>query len=241
MKCQAITQKGTQCSYNAKNGSFCGRHTPKASTSTADCPTSTSIVKKPEQVYDVMEIVRILKKRDENVVRLISDFLYKREDIETLLMKTPPSFYDYVGTSYSLMKNDDKKICYIVSKESCKDGNMFSYMEFKEATPEMEQLFPNIFSKKQNEIAPLFGYVNIYRGQFFHAKRLVFSKRFNCYVLEVLYGRDTKKGYSSKTIKQLPIVDTQTETTIVEAYMNTMEETHATKLRRYGEDWGWSI
>jgi hypothetical protein len=236
MKCQATTLKGNACSYNAKNGSYCGKHTPVASTSMEVVP-STSIVKKPEEVYHVMEILRILKERDENVVRLISDFLYKREDIERRISNERCHLYDYTGYSYSLVKNDDKKICYIVSKESSKIGNIFGYMEFKEATPKMEKRFPNIFSKKQNEIAPLFGYASIWKGEITHTERLVFSKRFNCYTVEAIYRRDNNKGFSSKTIKKLLNVDTQTETTIVEAYMNTMEESNTTKKKLYG--WSW--
>jgi hypothetical protein len=168
------------------------------------------------------------------VVRLISDFLYKREDIERLIVNGMCHLYDYTGFSYTLMKNDDKKICYIVSKEITKIGNIFGYMEFKEATPEMEQLFPNIFSKKQNEIAPLFGYASIVRGELYHVNRLVFSKMFNCYTVEAIYSSDNKRGFRIKTIQKLQNVDTQTETTIVEAYMNTMEETNTTRKKRYG-------
>ena len=71
-QCQATTQKGTQCSFKAKNGSFCGRHTPSASSSTA-------VSKKVDIYYDAMEIMRQLKNRDNNLVDVVSSFLFDKE------------------------------------------------------------------------------------------------------------------------------------------------------------------
>jgi hypothetical protein len=114
MKCQAITQKGTQCSFNAKNGSFCGRHTPVSSSSTDIVKTSKGT--KVKLFFDPMEILRILKERDENLIGRITDFLFNKKYIQKCIRNEFSFISCTEPMELSLIKKDEKNICYLENR-----------------------------------------------------------------------------------------------------------------------------
>jgi hypothetical protein len=133
-KCQATTLKGKPCSYNAKNGSFCGIHTPKASTSTdivSNVPF-TPKVEIVEMVYDGMEILRILKMRDENIIRVITNFMFSKEYIQNSIRWEYNLWFNSTHLNeYEICKTENS--CYLKHTVVCEyvKCSFVKYVEFK--------------------------------------------------------------------------------------------------------------
>lgn len=148
MKCQATTLKGTQCSFNAKDGLFCGRHT---------AVVSSKVTQKVKLFFNPLEILRVLKERDENLIGRISDYLFNKEYIQKCI-RNEFSFTFYNANKYQMMlvKNDEKKRCYLKNTTRHKNHTFVSYLEFKPATDVMKTQDPFYAVGSEDPNPPMF-------------------------------------------------------------------------------------
>jgi hypothetical protein len=94
--------------------------------------TRVETVETVEMVYDAMEILRILKTRDENLIGLITDFMFSKEYIQkSILREYKFDFWGSYSLNFEICKTEN--LCYVrhtMGYDYC-EGNFVKYIEFK--------------------------------------------------------------------------------------------------------------